>query len=57
MSVARLKGAAREVASDALIIGGLGAICFGAAQVSAPAAWALGGAFAAAFGYLIGRTT
>ena len=46
---------AREIASDALLIGGTAALCFGAWQVYPPAAWMLGGICASAYGYLIGR--
>ena len=45
----------REIASDALLIGGTVSICFGAWQVYPPAAWMLGGLCTCAYGYLIGR--
>ena len=51
----RLKQAAREIASDALLIGGTVSLCFGAWQVYPPAAWMLGGLCTCAYGYLIGR--
>ena len=47
----------REIASDVLVLGGIGAMVYGVAQVYPPAAWALAGLLGAAYGILLERRT
>ena len=45
----------RSLAPDALMLGGVAAVSYGAALVYAPAGWIVGGGFAFAFGLLAAR--
>lgn len=45
----------RSLAPDALMVAGVAAISYGAAQVYVPAGWIVGGGFAFAFGLLAAR--
>lgn len=45
----------RSLAPDALMLAGIAAISYGAAQVYAPAGWIVGGGFALTLGVLAAR--
>jgi hypothetical protein len=54
----RLKNIAVRAADwlpDALMVGGAGAVSFGAGQVYAPAMWVVGGVFALVAGLVLAR--
>ena len=58
MNKAKLKALAARAAGlvpDALLIGGAGAVSFGAGMVYLPAGWIVGGLFALAVGWMAAK--
>jgi hypothetical protein len=51
----QIRKALFELAPDGLMLAGMGAISYGAAQVYSPAGWIVAGGFALGFGWLAAR--